>query len=110
MDQFIKEVIPMLVQLVFLVVTTLIVPTIKKWLNEKLNEKQLETLEIITRHSVYALEQMITETNKGEIKKEMVVKFVKQYCQEHKIELNEELLNILIESIVKEMNDNKILV
>ena len=107
MEQFIKEVIPMVVQLVFLLVTTFLIPTIKKWLNEKLNEKQLATLEMVTKHAVYAVEQMIKEANKGEIKKEQVISFVKEYCEEHKIELNENLLDILIESIVKEMNDKK---
>lgn len=105
-----KEIIPILVELVFTVVSVVILPMVYKWLKEKLTAEQLTTLETIVKWAVYGIEQIIKESGAGSIKKEQVIQIVTDYCEKHGIKLDSELLDVLIESIVKEMNDRKILI
>lgn len=102
-----EEIINLLVELVFTVVAVVIVPSFYKWLKSKLNEQQLRVLKIVVEESVEAFEQTIKGINQGAVRKEQVVDFVMNYCEEHNIKLDEELLEILIEAVVKRMNDKK---
>lgn len=102
-----KEIIPIIVELLVAIVTVILLPTIKDWLKSKLNEQQLRTLNIIVKASVDAFEQTIKGINQGPVRKEQVIDFVMNYCEDENIKLNEELLDILIEAVVKEMNDKK---
>lgn len=105
-----KEIIPILVDLVFTIMTVIVIPYVIKLLKKKMSDEQIKDLYTVVKWAVYAFEQMITELNQGPVKKEQVINFVKKYCLEHKIPVDDEILEVLIESIVKEMNDNKLLI
>lgn len=102
-----KEIIPLLVELVFTAIAVFLIPAIKRWLKEKLNEQQLKTLTIVVQNTTKAVEQIVQDLNQGALKKEQVVAFVNKYCEKNNIKIDSELLDILIESAVKEMNDLK---
>lgn len=102
-----EEIIPILVELVFAIVTVVIVPNLIKFMRSRLDEQQIENLKIIVENAVHAFEQTITEIHGGEIRKEEVVKFVTEYCEKKGINVDEKLLDILIESVVYQMNKEK---
>ena len=102
-----EKIVPIVVELVFAIFTVIVVPSIKKWLDSKFDEQQLKNMEIVTKWCVYALEQMITETNGGPIRKEEVIRRVKEFCRENKIKVSDSIIEAVIESIVYEMNKEK---
>lgn len=102
-----EEIINLLVELAFTIVAVILIPTIQKWLKSKLNEQQLRTLKIVVTEAVDAFEQTIKGINQGPIRKAQVIDFVMGYCEDNNIKLDENMLNILIEAVVKRMNDKK---
>lgn len=85
------------------IITTYLVPYIKN----SIESSKRNTLNDVVKTAVEAMEQVIKESKKGPVKKQQVIAFVSAWANEHKINITEDQLDKLIESVVFEMNKER---
>lgn len=85
------------------IITTYLVPYIK----EHIDCSKRDTLSGIVKTAVEAMEQVVKESGKGAVKKQQVIAFVTAWINEHKIDITEDQLDMLIEAVVFEMNKGR---
>lgn len=85
------------------IITTHLVPYIKN----SIESSKRNTLNDVVKTAVEAMEQVIKESGKGAVKKQQVIAFVSAWANEHKINITEDQLDKLIESVVFEMNKER---
>lgn len=79
------------------VVTVFVVP----WIKSKTTAAQREEIDAWVKIAVTAAEQIYKETGKGKEKKAYVLKFL----EEKNLKIDEESVDLMIESAVKNMNE-----
>lgn len=96
------EIIKTALQLVLLIATGVLVPLIKKYLEQNTTEKQRKEALFWTTQVVKIAEKIYKAKGQGELKKEYVLKWL----QDHGIKLSQDQLEILINLVVAEFNKN----
>ena len=92
----ITPVVNAVIALAAAVVTAFVVP----WIQSKTTAAQREEIDAWVRIAVTAAEQIYRETGKGKEKKAYVLKFL----EEKNLKIDEESVDLMIESAVKNMN------
>ncbi|MBD5114777.1 MAG: phage holin [Ruminococcaceae bacterium] len=92
----ITPVVNAVIALAAAVVTAFVVP----WIKSKTTAAQREEIDAWVRIAVTAAEQIYRETGKGKEKKAYVLKFL----EEKNLKIDEESVDLMIESAVKNMN------
>lgn len=93
----ITPVINAVIALAAAVVTAFVVP----WIKSKTTAAQREEIDAWVKIAVTAAEQIYRETGKGKEKKAYVLKFL----EEKNLKIDEESVDLMIESAVKNMNE-----
>ena len=93
----ITPVVNAVIALAAAVVTAFVVP----WIKSKTTAAQREEIDAWVRIAVTAAEQIYRETGKGKEKKAYVLKFL----EEKNLKIDEESVDLMIESAVKNMNE-----
>jgi LL-H family phage holin len=104
MNETLFQIIVATIPVIGLIITGFIVPLL-------LSKLGAEKLALIVKWVGYAVNaaEMIFDTEKsGENKKAYVVDFIDTMFNKNKIVINKEQISVLIESVVAEMNKNKI--
>ena len=92
----ITPVVNAVIALAAAVVTAFVIP----WIKSKTTAAQREEIDAWVRIAVTAAEQIYKETGKGKEKKAYVLKFL----EEKNLKIDEESVDLMIESAVKNMN------
>lgn len=93
----ITPVINAVIALIAAVITAFVIP----WIKSKTTAAQREEINAWVKIAVTAAEQIFTETGMGKEKKAYVLKFL----EEKNLKIDEESVDLMIESAVKEIND-----
>lgn len=93
----ITPVVNAVIALVAAVVTAFVIP----WIKSKTTAEQREEVNEWVKIAVTAAEQIYRETGKGKDKKAYVLKFL----EEKNLKIDEESVDLMIESAVKNMNE-----
>ena len=93
----ITPVVNAVIALAAAVVTAFVIP----WIKSKTTAAQREEIDAWVRIAVTAAEQIYRETGKGKEKKAYVLKFL----EEKNLKIDEESVDLMIESAVKNMNE-----
>lgn len=104
--EILKIIISLVITVSVILVTRYLIPKIKEEIGTEKFNKVVEYV----RLAVAAAEQIFSGTGLGEKKKEFVLNFINKILKKLNYSLTEEELDVLIESIVKSMNDAKELV
>lgn len=102
-----SEVTLIVVRIVFAVLSLVITYYILPFINELTEKYKNERFENFVSDSVRAAEQIIKGSGKGAIKKEKVLNEVTEWLKKHNINVSEEVVNTMIESIVFTMNHSE---
>ncbi len=92
----ITPVVNTLIALIAAIITAFVIP----WVKSKTTAAQREEIEAWVRIAVTAAEQIYSGAGKGKEKKEYVLKFL----EEKNLKIDEESVDLMIESAVKNMN------
>lgn len=105
MNEQLFQIILALIPVFGVIITSVVVPYIK----EKLGNEKLAKYEYWASMAVECAEMIFKEQGMGANKKEYVVNFLNEMFNKNKIVITEEQINILVESVVKQMklNENK---
>ena len=93
----ITPVVNAVIALVAAVITAFVIP----WIKSKTTAAQREEINAWVKTAVTAAEQIFTEPGMGKAKKAYVLKFL----EEKNLKIDEESVNLMIESAVKNMNE-----
>lgn len=93
----ITPVVNAVIALAAAVITAFVVP----WIKSKTTVTQREEIDAWVKTAVTAAEQIYRETGKGKDKKAYVLKFL----EEKNLKIDEESVDLMIESAVKNMNE-----
>lgn len=96
------EMFKLALQLVMLIITALVIPTAKKWIESNMSKNQQKEALFWTKVAVKMAEEIFKENGKGKVKK----KYVLNWLDKNGIELTEEQLSALIEVVVSEFKAN----
>ncbi len=92
----ITPVVNAVIALIAAIITAFVIP----WVKSKTTAAQREEIEAWVRIAVTAAEQIYSGAGKGKEKKEYVLKFL----EEKNLKIDEESVDLMIESAVKNMN------
>lgn len=104
MNDILFEIIKLLLTILIALIGRYAVPYIREMLGAAKFDRIYHWAELAVRWA----EQVISEQGQGEKKKAMVVAFLQNVLAKCHVNLTEEQLEVLIESVVKQMNDEKV--
>lgn len=96
------EVIKLALQLLLVVMTTLAIPALKRWIDSKTTAEQRKEAEYWITLAVQVAERIYKDKGQGPLKKEWVMKWL----SDNGVKLTAEQLDVLIDMIVEEFNKN----
>lgn len=102
-----SEVTSIVVKLIFAVLTTAITYYVIPFITELTEKYKNERFENFVSDSVFAAEQVIKGSGKGAIRKEKVLKAASEWLKKYNIDISEEELDTMIESVVFAMNHSE---
>lgn len=102
MRQDIFDIVVMALRLILLVVTVVLLPKIKAWIEANTSEKERENARFWTRLVVQLAEDIYREHGQGKFKKEYVIKWLGK----NGIKISESQMDALIRDVVTEFNKN----
>ena len=102
------EILKLLVQLAILVVSGILVPAFKKWLDEKTENEKLQKVKQWAETACYAAEQIYKKAKKndpdGTLRKNYAYKLLMRICTRYGVDLTEGEADALIEAAVNAIN------
>lgn len=97
------EILRQSLQIILLVLSVIILPAVKKWIEQNTTKEQRNNAIFWTKLITKIAEEAYKNSIKsGDLKKDFVLKWLKN----NKIELSDEQLGILIDMVVSEYNKN----
>lgn len=102
MDSNIFEIVKLVLQITLLVVTVIVIPSAKKWMEANTTKEQREEAKFWTGIAVKAAESIYREKGQGQLKKEWVI----DWLNKNNVKITMEQANILIDMVVQEFNKN----
>lgn len=106
MNDILFEILNAVIIIAVIAVTRYLIP----WIKAKTTGTQYEHIFKLVEDAVKAIEQTVTESGKGEEKKEEVMKYVRDQLNSMGIMITDEQLSTFIESAVYAMNQKKLAV
>ena len=94
--------------LVVAIISAIIIPKIRVWINNNLTVKQIDIIKIIVQSAVSAAEQIYARSEKaGSSKKKFVMEYAKNKLAEIGLTLNEKELEVYLEQAVLELKESQ---
>ena len=104
----ITPIIEAVVGLIITVVSVIVIPKFKVWINNNLSEKHIEIAKIIIQSAVQAAEQVYANSEKaGSSKKKFVMEYAKNKLAEIGITIDEKELEVYLEQAVLELKESQ---
>ena len=104
MNEVLFNIVIAMIPVIGLVITGFIIPLIVS----KLGAEKLAVIVKWIGYGVNAAEAIFQEAKSGESKKAYVIEFINKMFNKNKVVITKEQIEILIESVVHEMNKDKI--
>lgn len=102
------EIITLLLRLAIVIVTCIIAPAVKHWIEAKTDTAKMDEIRKVAETAVYAAEQIYNTAEKadpdGEIRRKYVYKAVSWAAQQAGICLNDREIDTIIQAAVQEIN------
>ena len=100
MNEQIFEIVTLILRAVLIIMTVIVLPRVKKWIDANTTAKQREDATFWTKIAVKAAEGIYKERGQGRLKKEEVTKWLNR----NGIKIRADQLDRLIDTIVEEFN------
>ena len=95
------------ISLVVAILSIVVIPKIKVWLNSKLTSSQIETIKIIVKSAVEAAEQIYANSSKsGASKKQFVLEYVQKKLDKLGLSVDIKEIEVYLEQAVLEMKNS----
>ena len=96
-----------IIQIVIVLIGTIITSFLIPWIKSKTTQEQWWTVQNIAKVAVYAAEVLYKGSGRGQEKLEYVMTYIKEFCSEKGIYLNDDAMRQPVENMVKKMNDEE---
>ena len=97
-----------IIGLVVAIISAIIIPKIRVWVNNNLTVKQIDIIKIIVQSAVQAAEQIYAKSEKaGSSKKKYVMEYAKSKLAEIGFTINDKELEVYLEQAVLELKESQ---
>ena len=97
-----------IIGLVVAIISAIIIPKIRVWVNNNLTVKQIDIIKIIVQSAVSAAEQIYARSEKaGNSKKKYVMEYAKSKLAEIGLTINDKELEVYLEQAVLELKESQ---
>ena len=97
-----------IIGLVVAIISAIIIPKIRVWVNNNLSVNQIEIAKIIIQSAVQAAEQIYAKSEKaGSSKKKYVMEYAKNKLAEIGLTINDKELEVYLEQAVLELKESQ---
>ena len=97
-----------IIGLVVAIISAIIIPKIRVWVNNNLTVKQIDIIKIIVQSAVQAAEQIYANSEKaGSSKKKYVMEYTKSKLAEIGLTINDKELEVYLEQAVLELKESQ---
>lgn len=97
-----------IIGLVVAIISAIIIPKIRVWVNNNLTVKQIDIIKIIVQSAVSAAEQIYARSEKaGSSKKKYVIEYAKSKLAEIGLTINDKELEVYLEQAVLELKESQ---
>ena len=97
-----------IIGLVVAIISAIIIPKIRVWVNNNLTVKQIDIIKIIVQSAVQAAEQIYINSDKsGSSKKKYVMEYAKNKLAEIGLTIDEKEIEVYLEQAVLELKENQ---
>ena len=97
-----------IIGLVVAIISAIIIPKIRVWVNNNLTVKQIDIIKIIVQSAVQAAEQIYARSEKaGSSKKKFVMEYAKSKLAEIGLTINDKELEVYLEQAVLELKESQ---
>ena len=104
----ITPIIEAVIGLIITVVSVIVIPKFKVWINNNLSVNQIEIAKIIIESAVQAAEQIYAQSEKsGSSKKKYVMEYAKSKLAEIGLTINDKELEVYLEQAVLELKESQ---
>ena len=104
----ITPIIEAVIGLIITVVSVIVIPKFKVWINNNLSVNQIEIAKIIIQSCVQAAEQIYAQSEKaGSSKKKFVMEYAKSKLAEIGLTINDKELEVYLEQAVLELKESQ---
>ena len=104
----ITPIIETVLGLIITIISVIVIPKFKIWINNNLSEKQIEIAKIIIQSCVQAAEQIYAQSEKaGSSKKKYVMEYAKKKLAEIGLTIDEKELEVYLEQAVLELKESQ---
>ena len=104
----ITPIIETVIGLIITIISVIVIPKFKIWINNNLSEKQIEIAKIIIQSCVQAAEQIYAQSEKaGSSKKKYVMEYAKKKLAEIGLTIDEKEIEVYLEQAVLELKESQ---
>ena len=97
-----------IIGLVVAIISAIIIPKIRVWVNNNLTVKQIDIIKIIVQSAVSAAEQIYARSEKaGSSKKKFVMEYAKNKLAEIGLTIDEKEIEVYLEQAVLELKESQ---
>ena len=97
-----------IIGLVVAIISAIIIPKIRVWVNNNLTVKQIDIIKIIVQSAVQAAEQIYANSEKaGSSKKKYVMEYAKKKLAEIGLTIDEKEIEVYLEQAVLELKESQ---
>ena len=97
-----------IIGLVVAIISAIIIPKIRVWVNNNLTVKQIDIIKIIVQSAVQAAEQIYAKSEKaGSSKKKYVMEYAKNKLAEIGLTIDEKEIEVYLEQAVLELKESQ---
>ena len=97
-----------IIGLVVAIISAIIIPKIRVWVNNNLTVKQIDIIKIIVQSAVQAAEQIYAKSEKaGSSKKKYVMEYAKSKLAEIGLTIDEKEIEVYLEQAVLELKESQ---
>ena len=97
-----------IIGLVVAIISAIIIPKIRVWVNNNLTVKQIDIIKIIVQSAVSAAEQIYANSEKaGSSKKKYVMEYAKKKLAEIGLTIDEKEIEVYLEQAVLELKESQ---
>ena len=97
-----------IIGLVVVIISAIIIPKIRVWVNNNLTVKQIDIIKIIVQSAVQAAEQIYANSEKaGSSKKKYVMEYAKNKLAEIGLTIDEKEIEVYLEQAVLELKESQ---
>ena len=104
----ITPIIETVIGLIITIVSVIVIPKFKVWINNNLSEKQIEIAKLVISSCVQAAEQIYANSEKaGSSKKKYVMEYAKKKLAEIGLTIDEKEIEVYLEQAVLELKESQ---